>query len=1209
MSTNHTPATTWQNHLARLPYARDLMPTWQYTFVDPDYEQALNLYLSSRDETLPLDQRYEMLLQSKDLLYSLQQDKKYDISDSMLLVRVLTDLGERSQAALSAKKILERLRQEASIQLQEPFLPPLDSLEQLSMHQAPGTWLQSAVAEALARLEHPTGYHQDIHSDSLQDQVNNLQSYTLEMQRRIALSAQRAGHDMSIAPDSPLVSEGHLNHSIWKKLSGNQSLVSSPTNFISLLDYQGKTGQSLAYDTRMLARSREFKEKGRLKEASKQCFKVIKNDPTNKEAHNEFAVISSKMGDHENAYKFAGFAAADSSNPKYFRTLAAAARKLGQKDEEKMNFMKAETLEQFKAAAQEEVNKAKQIKNPDHGMDLTQIISQCERGMQKPGWDVLAFYTLSHALMASGQTKKDDRLQPLDTALKNKEWLHKRPLYHYWFDRVEFVNNQDKPEISIVMISYRPHEHTPVCLQKLREQTGDRAEIIFVNNGCPDKDFQNVHPYINTYVRLKGNAGASLPRNMGAVFADAPILLFIEDDGIAHEDLVKSHLEIYNNYKAVTVRGTYQTIQGPTPGYYYLGDKVMPSMSNLEGNSSLLTDPFFKIDGWSDYMFYGSEGRELGLRLLKAGYSYDLHLYTPKAILYHDWQRENEHMSTRKMKFFASWSLLHAMHPDEFSNFQDNWTRIMLGMIKVKPVSVCKTSAFDNKPDIEKVLEQTVKSMQKKNWAEAAQHLLSLDNNENSNVNPEENYSAKNPEYLQQGQKAWKQTQNKNQEKIISSQENGQFDHIEVKQTDFNNPLITKKTYNNIIYNNGEIDFNALNINHNIALKQLQKKSSIKVAFLLQMESMWKCDGIYKLMEKDSYFESFIFVCPYFNSSKRTQKERFYDIINNMNKTYEALKKKNFAVINSFNTKENKWIDLKKDIDPDIIFFNRPWESTNKEYTIHNFTDKLTCYVPYNFVSIDNEEQYDQATHNLTWRFFLETQAHQEIIKNNSKANGANTIVSGYPPLDVFFDKSYSPSNPWKMRKDNVKKIIFALHLTTDPEYFFEISDYIFKLARKYNNDIQIAFKPHPILKIRLIKNAPNEENKILKYFKKFESFTNTQVLEGEYKDLFLTSDGLIHNCGSFITEYACTGKPALYLKKDSYILKHKLNEVTEKIMQTCFLANNHYEIDNFINNVIINCNDNLEQKRLEVINKYLIPPNNRTASENIYWHLKNSLS
>ena len=77
--------------------------------------------------------------------------------------------------------------------------------------------------------------------------------------------------------------------------------------------------------------------------------------------------------------------------------------------------------------------------------------------------------------------------------------------------------------------------------------------------------------------------------------------------------------------------------------------------------------------------------------------------------------------------------------------------------------------------------------------------------------------------------------------------------------------------------------------------------------------------------------------------------------------------------------------------------------------------------------------------------------------------------------------------------------------------------------TEKYKDKIQIAFKPHPNLKTvnKSSKSGkPNDD-----YYDKWNSLDNGQLEEGDYFDLFLQSDAMIHDSVSFLSEYLYTMK------------------------------------------------------------------------------------
>ena len=106
---------------------------------------------------------------------------------------------------------------------------------------------------------------------------------------------------------------------------------------------------------------------------------------------------------------------------------------------------------------------------------------------------------------------------------------------------------------------------------------------------------------------------------------------------------------------------------------------------------------------------------------------------------------------------------------------------------------------------------------------------------------------------------------------------------------------------------------------------------------------------------------------------------------------------------------------------------------------------------------------------------------------------------------------------------------------------------------------------------------------------------------------MFLTCDALIHDSASFIVEYLYTGKPSLFLAKDTDI-RSRFNEIGNKALDVLYIGNNKTDIYNFINEVVLSDIDNKKFERLNFYENIVKPPNNDCASNNIVNHLKTEL-
>ncbi|MDE7089874.1 MAG: CDP-glycerol glycerophosphotransferase family protein, partial [Prevotella sp.] len=267
------------------------------------------------------------------------------------------------------------------------------------------------------------------------------------------------------------------------------------------------------------------------------------------------------------------------------------------------------------------------------------------------------------------------------------------------------------------------------------------------------------------------------------------------------------------------------------------------------------------------------------------------------------------------------------------------------------------------------------------------------------------------------------------------------------------------------------------------------------------------------------------------------------------------------------------------------------------------FRDILTVFVSYAFPNTKHISMgYDLLLHNLVWRRYVEHPLEEIDAKKISRNHGSNIIYSGYPGIDRFIKNEENYSDVWILKNRNVKRIIWAPHHTiTDYAFvsystFLDYHDFMLEMAHKYDGQIQIAFKPHPLLKNRL--DLIWGEDRTKEYYKEWNNLQNGLLNDGAYEDLFMTSDAIIHDSGSFIGEYLFTRKPAMYLS-NGRPFNEQYNQLAQKCLDNYYIGRSKEDIEKFIIDVIEG-KDPLKEKREIFDYKELLPPNGKLASENI---------
>lgn len=155
----------WPTQLAAFPYAQPLLIGWQIADHSRDacwteYETALNIYLTSQDETVPLNKRHEALRKSGQLFSDLYAKGDRHIGTSLALVRIYSELGEHQSALDAIENMLqmmpwltESLPESLQIQVNRPFLAPIANYDKQTLQGDLGQWIQASVLAAIEELD------------------------------------------------------------------------------------------------------------------------------------------------------------------------------------------------------------------------------------------------------------------------------------------------------------------------------------------------------------------------------------------------------------------------------------------------------------------------------------------------------------------------------------------------------------------------------------------------------------------------------------------------------------------------------------------------------------------------------------------------------------------------------------------------------------------------------------------------------------------------------------------------------------------------------------------------------------------------------------------------------------------------------------------------------------------------------------------------
>lgn len=376
---------------------------------------------------------------------------------------------------------------------------------------------------------------------------------------------------------------------------------------------------------------------------------------------------------------------------------------------------------------------------------------------------------------------------------------------------------------------------------------------------------------------------------------------------------------------------------------------------------------------------------------------------------------------------------------------------------------------------------------------------------------------------------------------------------------------------------------------------RLRYKETINVVFFAMSLPMWRYQHLYELMKEHHKFKVYIIIQPIISDYNQALSKDVNDL-----KSFFTAKGIEYTLGVDAN---GIALDIRKVMDPDIIFYPQPYYGYYvSDFSYNSFIDKLICYFPYAFWTAGGNWSYNLPFHNIAWKLFYSTGLHKKDAKKMSQRKGHNVEVVGYPSSDDFLKVPHK--DIWRDQSIVKKRVIWASHFTISPGLLYQsnflwMSEVMLDIAKIYFDKIQFAFKPHPRLFSELCKHPDWGEERAIGYYQEWQNMENSQIETGEFTDLFMTSDAMIHDCGSFTVEYHYSGNPVMYIAKNFEEQLKEKNDFGKIAMNLHYVGKCKQDIIDFIENVVLAGEDPLKPQRQQFLEDYLIPPHGKTVAEN----------
>ena len=355
--------------------------------------------------------------------------------------------------------------------------------------------------------------------------------------------------------------------------------------------------------------------------------------------------------------------------------------------------------------------------------------------------------------------------------------------------------------------------------------------------------------------------------------------------------------------------------------------------------------------------------------------------------------------------------------------------------------------------------------------------------------------------------------------------------------------------------------------------------SPIRFGFYVVLPSMFQWRRVFELMLKDDRFEPFIVVTPRIGW-------QVGDMEATMEKAYSSLVA-DYGTHHVFKGyHDGMFENCIEDCDA-CAMMNLYSGLAERSFEVVHFALRGvpvfgSCYF-YDPGTVHSKEYYSMRSLKFVRKFFCSNNIERDkFIKYQKCQMSTDRVeVSGCPKADAIFD--IVKSNP-----SSRKVILLAPHHSVIPTLdsglclgnFLKYKDFLLNLPRKYPQ-IDWIFRPHPHLKLNLVKNVGWAEDQWNAYVKSFVSNSNAIYEDdGPYYESFAKSDAIIHDCCSFLSEYFYTGKPPCYLLASKAAKEAQFDTVGQTIVSHTYEAYNEGDVLRFIDEVVIGGRDTNKDER-----------------------------
>ena len=354
------------------------------------------------------------------------------------------------------------------------------------------------------------------------------------------------------------------------------------------------------------------------------------------------------------------------------------------------------------------------------------------------------------------------------------------------------------------------------------------------------------------------------------------------------------------------------------------------------------------------------------------------------------------------------------------------------------------------------------------------------------------------------------------------------------------------------------------------------QRRRIKVLFLISDESKWKMQSLFDAMRQSSRYDPVVAV------NLWGWHESVVNAEMRARKAYAFFAARKMTVVYAWDFESHKPLPL-DGMDVDVVFYGQPWDVHPAHMPDEVSKFALTCYIPY-AVQHYEVQNADCALsfHRLLWRHFV---TNETLAEECRRVRGTMSFAGKVEGIGhTMFDDL---NNQLKRHEGEDKQlVVYAPHWSfTHPNNpnglnistFLQTGLLMLEYAKKHR-ELKWAYKPHPVLIQALAKSGVMSQDRIKSYYHDWEQIAEC-CYDGSYSDLFARSRTLITDCGSFMTEYAVTGEPVVWLISPTATTRP--NKASEKLAASYYRVVRSEDLEPVLDDLLVKGNDPKREARL----------------------------